>query len=354
MRTLEILVAVLYCGLTAAVTWLLCKFFMGLIAPALIVLATLLLLALMTAFSVWLRRMPVDVRRRGFKQGLLAGLFLGLAVLAYAWQRGGELADALKVSPFLLLVFVVLLPLFLLAWLVSKHILARIGVSEAHASRHSDRLLTAITAITFFLFLLQPCSLPLSGLDQARNTGIKNHCRGIWVAIVGASMKRQEKSLPSLWPRNLGFSGNERSTDYFRRLMSDGTGAISEDAGRRLVADLKPEMLNGSGLCKATSAAAFSAENNAWQVVCVDSNTPAEAPFLISRNADFGDWLTPTSQVRLIRSGPLKLRHIVWVTHGGAIYDARFKTFNVSMLFPPEVRGSGVAPTSMVYRIMRP
>ena len=77
-------------------------------------------------------------------------------------------------------------------------------------------------------------------------------------------------------------------------------------------------------------------------------------PLLISRNADFGDWLTPTSRVRLVRSGPLKLRHVLWVTHGGAIYDARFKTFNAGMLFPPEEIGSCAATTSMVYRIMRP
>jgi hypothetical protein len=61
----EAVLMVLYGCLTAAVTWLLIQLFMDAIAPAGIVLATLLLLALMTAFLVWVRRMPGDARRRG-------------------------------------------------------------------------------------------------------------------------------------------------------------------------------------------------------------------------------------------------------------------------------------------------
>lgn len=357
MQTLGLVMMMFFGCLTTAVTWNLCLFFMGVIAPAWIVLTTLLLLALMTAFLVWVRRMPSDARRRGIKQGLLAGLIPNLAVMAYAWHRGGELADALNVSPFLLLGFVFLLPPFLLACFVSKYILVWIGVEEVHSTRHANqaaRLLTVIVAITLMLFLLQPCSLPRSAMDQARSTGMKNRCRGIWCAIVAASMEREEKGLPALWPRDLGFTGNESSTDYFRRLMSDEAGKVTDDRTEALAPDLSPSIFCGSGQREAASAAAFAAKNNAWQVVCLDSNAPAVVPFLITRNADFGDWLTPTSRVRLIRSGPLKLRHVLWVTRGGGIFDARFKTFSVGMLFPPEGRVPGLATTSMVYRIMRP
>jgi hypothetical protein len=167
-------------------------------------------------------------------------------------------------------------------------------------------------------------------------------------------MEREEKGLSALWPRDLGFTGTESSTDYFRRLMSDEAGEITEDVDKRLVSDLGYWAFAGPGLRAATSAAAFAAENNAWQVVCVDSNTPSLMPWLISRNVDFGDWLTPTSQPRFIRSGPLNLRRVVWVSRGGGIFDARFKSFRTEMLF--DLWGGVQAPaaTSMTYRIMRP
>ena len=51
-------------------------------------------------------------------------------------------------------------------------------------------------------------------------------------------MEREARGLPVLWPRDLGFTGKESSTDYFRRLLADEAGVITEDAERRLVADL--------------------------------------------------------------------------------------------------------------------
>jgi hypothetical protein len=77
-------------------------------------------------------------------------------------------------------------------------------------------------------------------------------------------------------------------------------------------------------------------------------------PFLISRNVDFGECLTPTSKPRFIRSGPLNLRHVVWVTRGGGIIDARFKSFRTEMLFGSWGGLQDAAPTSMAYRIMQP
>lgn len=230
------------------------------------------------------------------------------------------------------------------------------GVSgqQGHGWSRAARLFAVMFAALLFLFFLQPCSLSHSGVDQARTTSMKNRGRGIWTAILSGSMEREEKGLPALWPREMGLRGSESSTEYFRRLLSDEAGAITEDTERRLASDLSPEIFAGPGLRLAVSAAAFAAENNAWQVVCIDSNAPTEAPFLISRNVDFGEWLTPTSKPRFIRSGPLNLRHVVWVTRGGGIYDARFKTFRTEMLFTTWGGYQDAAATSMVYRIMRP
>jgi hypothetical protein len=216
------------------------------------------------------------------------------------------------------------------------------------------RWLAALVAITLFLALLGSCPLTFTGIEQARATSMKGRGRGIWAAVLSGSFEREEKGLPALWPQELGFTGTESSTDYFRRLMSDETGKIAEDAAIWLASDLNYEMPGGPGLRKATSAAAFAAENNAWQVVCVDSNTPSDVPFLISRNVDFGDWLTPTSHPRFIRSSPLNLRRVVWVTCGGAIIDARFKNFRTETLFLPRGGWQDPTATSMVYRIMRP
>ncbi len=90
-----------------------------------------------------------------------------------------------------------------------------------------------------------------------------------------------------------------------------------------------------------------------WQVVCIGEDAPPGAPFLISRNVDVGDTLTPTSQVRFIRSGPLKIRHVVWLTRGGGNFNAPIKGFAATRFFG----GCGdldPALTSAVYRVMRP
>lgn len=359
MRKLEIALMGFYLCVMAATTWL---FWLGVLemsAPAWLALSVLLLLALMTAFLAWMKRMPANARRRGIKQGLLAGLIPVLTVLLIAWRQG-QLQDALLFLPISLIAMSMLLlaPLGL-AWHLSTQIMTRCVLykDEKEASQYSATAvpgLAVIVAATQFFFCVGPWMQTLTLVDQARATSMKSRSRGIWAALLSGSLERESKGLPALWPRELGFTGEESSTDYFRRLLADEAGEMTEDAERRLASDLGLWSFGGSGLSEATSAHVFSAENNAWQVVCVDSNTPAWVPFLISRNADFGDWLTPTSQVRLIRSGPLKLRRVMWVTRGGGIFDARFKFFNVGMLFPPEERKPGLVPTSMVYRIMRP
>ncbi len=359
MRTLEIALMGFYLCVTAATTWLFYLVFLEMTAPAWLVLSVLLLLALMTAFLAWVRRMPGDARRRGFKQGMIISLVPVLAVLVYAWRQG-QLQDALLFLPIsLIAVSILLLAPYWLAWHLSTRLLIQSDADkdETETAQHPAAAafwMAVMVAATLFVFCVGPWAQSLKQLDLARATGMKSRCRGIWTAIVAGSMEREAKGLPPLWPCDLGFTGNESSTDYFRRLMSDETGEVTDDREEALAPDLSPSFIDGPGLREATSARAFAAEHNAWQVVCVDSNTPAWVPFLISRNADFGDWLTPTSQVRLIRSGPLKLRNVVWVTCSGGIYDARFNLFRTDMMYPPGQIGRGTATTAMVFRIMRP
>ncbi len=75
---------------------------------------------------------------------------------------------------------------------------------------------------------------------------------------------------------------------------------------------------------------------------------------LITRNVDFGDTLTPTSQVRFIRSGPLTLRHVVWITRGGGAFVSLPKWFKAELLFRDDWRESDPDAPLPVYRVMRP
>jgi hypothetical protein len=361
MKPLEIALMGFYLCVLAATTWLFWLVVLGMTAPAWLALSTLLLVALMTAFLAWVRRMPGAARRRGLTHGLLAGLIPVLAVLVLAWRRG-QLQDGwfhslfFYTSVYLVAVELAMLMPYWLAWRLSTLVMSKGDARETDETQHTSadaRWLAVMIAATQVFFCAGPWAQLLDQVDS-HDIVLRNRGRGIWTAIVSGSMEREENRLPPLWPRELGFTGTESSTDYFRRLMSDAAGEVTDDREEALAPDLSHSYFCGPGLREATSARAFSAEHNAWQVVCVDSNTPDWMPFLISRNADFGDWLTPTSQVRLIRSGPLKLRSVAWVTCGGMPYDATFKRFRIGMMYPPGQIGQDAATTAMVYRIMRP
>lgn len=137
-------------------------------------------------------------------------------------------------------------------------------------------------------------------------------------------------------------------------MLSSEAGQIVERNEGRIVCDLEAGYMGGPGLSEAMSAEKFSSENNAWQVVCIGEDAPAGMPFLITRNVDFGDTLTSTSQVRFIRSGPLRLRQVVWLTHGGGIFAASFHTFTSAMLFRDIYDDADPSATSAIYRVMRP
>lgn len=335
-----------------------CHAFRDIISPVGIILRALLISLALACVLVLARRLPIALRKQGLKHAAVIGLLLILAFLAYFWRQG-DFRDALLFLPLTLLaVLLALVPLFALSWVASSLILGSARV-QAHAtrilkspfkSRLAGGLFSVAVVACLIIFLLIPWKQVLTTVDSARATRMKSRNRGIWVAITSESEERQASGLPLLWPHDLGFTGSESSTDYFRRLFANEAGQIMARHEDRLVPDLNTWSLGGPGLPKAASAEAFGPENNAWQVVCIGENAPAMAPFLISRNVDFGDTLTPTSHVHFIRSGPLRLRRIVWLTRGGGIYATTPNLFKVARFFVDQDLPD--APTA--YRVMRP
>src|SRR5690606_6978319 len=116
-------------------------------------------------------------------------------------------------------------PLFVLAWGVSSPILgsARLRTRAAesfYASRLAGRPFTCALPACLLLFLLVPWAWVLSAVDAARVTRMKSRNRGIWISLAAESDERASAGLPPLWPKDLGFTGSESSTSYFRRLLS--------------------------------------------------------------------------------------------------------------------------------------
>jgi hypothetical protein len=339
------------CLVTAGTLIGLCfDFFRGQIAGGWIILAAILLLVILTCgFDSW-RRLPRAARLRGRRYGLLAGLAPATGVLMAAWHAGQRRDSLLALPIILAAIAVVLLPFAVLAWQASTQLRRHCPRTDTPVpSGRQTAWVTASVAALLAVFCLGIWRPSLAAIDGARATSMRSRARGLWAAVLSDSMEREARGLPALWPRELGFTGTERSTAYFRRLLSDEAGALTEDPGRRLAASLGPWTLGGPGLPEAPSVDAFSAAHNAWQVVCVDSNAPPTYPFLISRNVDLGEWLTPTSSLRVIRSGPLNLRHVVWVTRGGGIFDATFNRMHIGLLLRPEE-----ALPPQPYRIMCP
>lgn len=331
-------------------TWLFSRLFLDVIAFGWIILIAILLLGVLTCGLAWWRRLPRAARVRGARYGLLAGLIPATWVLMTAWHEG-QWRDALLFPAIILAATaIILLPFGALAWMASTELNRHRTRTDAPAPSGSQTVWITVAVTAILTVFCLGCWYPsTSAMMNSRATSLKSRGRGIWSAVVSAAMERGARGLPALWPRELGFTGTESSTDYFRRLLADEAGELTDDPGLRLVPDLSTWSLGAHGLPEAPSAHAFSAKHNAWQVVCVDSNTPLSHPFLISRNVDLGDWLTPTSTIRVIRSGPLNLRHVVWVTRGGGIFDANFNRMHIGLLFPPNE-----SPPSRPYRIMRP
>jgi hypothetical protein len=134
--------------------------------------------------------------------------------------------------------------------------------------------------------------------------------------------------LCALWPKDLGFSAGQTSTEYFRFLMANSNGAVTARAAGRTGSGISPALLAEEGVPVAATSAAFSPQNNAWSVLCIGSDAPAETPFLISRNVDWGPVASTSAVIRLKDERPFRCTRAVWVTRGGTYYSVRLLYLN--------------------------
>lgn len=164
---------------------------------------------------------------------------------------------------------------------------------------------------------------------------LKSNGRGIWTAIISANAERDPKIFKPFWPKDQGFNQTRSSTEYFRMLMTTGAGQTATNSAYELFSDLPPGALAGHGVPRAKTIATFSSNNNAWIVICVSNETPAETAFLISRNVDLGKQVSCTSKVTFVRSPIIQPRNCVsWITIDGGCFDARPEDVTAARLFP--------------------
>lgn len=176
-----------------------------------------------------------------------------------------------------------------------------------------------------------------NAMDQATSTALKNKGRGIWVAINSANMEREPLNLAKVWPSEAVKNkkcADKDSAAYFTYLLSDDatTGSICDEAEDRVVSDLTPETLIGSGIV--VGSGSIKNENTAWVVTDVGDNSAAEMPFLFTRNIKSteieafngdADDTTGATKIELQDVKPFGTKRAVWVTRGGGTLDARAK-----------------------------
>lgn len=174
-----------------------------------------------------------------------------------------------------------------------------------------------------------------NAMGQAQATAMKNKGRGIWVAINSANMEREPLNLGPVWPEDLVTaeenSIGESTKEYFTYLMSEGgtdKGSLAESTEDQVVSDLSPSSLIASGITPGKDS--LEDKNIAWSVCRIGDNSPAELPFLFSKNMSDkelkGSDASGASKLGLDGDmKPFGNSRAVWVTRGGGVFDARKK-----------------------------
>ncbi len=195
--------------------------------------------------------------------------------------------------------------------------------------RKGFTLVELLVVIAIIAILMAAFFPAIQGVfDRARATAMKTQGRGVWLAITSTNYEREPLGEPYVWPS----SAYSTSTDYFKFLMSDGSGpsGVTDNREDSVCQDLKSEMLAGGGVKPARTATGFGGVNNAWGVSTTDQNTPSDMPFLWSSSLKWdGDKVSSNSVVKLVGTttagvaAPFGGRMAVWVTMGGSTFDAR-------------------------------
>jgi hypothetical protein len=196
------------------------------------------------------------------------------------------------------------------------------------------------------------CSHAMSGVGA---TAMKNKGRSIWIAVVTANSEREPIGLSAVWPKELGFDASHTSTEYFRLLMSDDPAALTNGYHLPICEDLRPEFFGGScsGVPLATTNTTFTSKNNAWQALCVSTQTPPEVAFLVTRNVEMGKRVNELSSLKFNRHAlDQNLRHrCIYVTCGGACIDMRENWINMPAGHANILEAMG---TNKTYDVMYP
>lgn len=154
---------------------------------------------------------------------------------------------------------------------------------------------------------------------------MKSNGRGIWSSIITANAERGPFGLPSVWAKDLGFDASRTSTEYFRQLMSEDPLAKTNGGRRPICEDMRPRIFGGAGVPCADTLGAFTGKNNAWQALCVSTQTPPNVAFLVTRNLEMGRQVNALSPLRFDKRAPLWIRRYVCLTCGGGCFDLRAK-----------------------------
>jgi len=215
-----------------------------------------------------------------------------------------------------------------------------------------NELIAVVVVVTLLALVIYPAIS--AAIDQAASTAMKSKGRGIWTAVLSASEERRLAGEGPAWPRELGFDVSRTSTEYFRQLMSDYPTGMTNGLHGPMCEDLKPYALGGAGVPCADSVAVFTSKNNAWDVVCVGTQTSAneqnigDVPFLITRNVTVGRHVNALSSLDFNKRSPLRIRRCVYLTYGGACIDRRKEYLNAPSGLSCVLEGLGTNATGDV------
>ena len=224
--------------------------------------------------------------------------------------------------------------------------------SEAGFTR--TELIVVCVVVGIVVLVLHGMMWFTHAVSCATSTGMKNRGRSIWLDVVTASSEREPLGLSSVWPKDLGFDASRTSTEYFRLLMSGDAHTNSDGVLQPICEDLHAGHLGGEGVPCAESRETFTSTNNAWQVLCVSTQTPAEVTFLVTRNVDVGRHVNALSSVKFNQDAPYRHdrdRRCVYVTCGGGCYDVRERYLHAPSGFSKLFGSMG---TNSTYDVMRP
>ena len=213
-------------------------------------------------------------------------------------------------------------------------------------------LIVMVVVVVFLALFLDSTVCGTSAIEQAASSAMKNKGRGIWKAVLTANAERELFGLPSVWPKDLGFDASRTSTEYFRMLIQPET----------MCENLKPGIFGGGGVPVADSVSSFSSANNAWNVICVSTQTPNNetnslgVPFLITRNVTMGRQVNALSPLTFDKRSPFKKppfrnQRCVYVTVDGGCFDRRKEYLSLPSGWSAVLEGMG---TNTVYDVMFP